>query len=353
MPPGPADHHPADVPRPWPLFPLSNLPGWLHVATILNPMTYAVEPIRSTVFDHLDLSSAARTTFDPGITWGGYGPGAAPGGDRGRHLPGPARPGRSPFRPDRVATVTAGSGEHVRGRRQSPQLQPQPQVGLDAGQHPDKPAGSVCRGGNRDPHRTSWEGLDGEGGEQAKEAAGLTRRMARSTVWAGMLATVVMVGRKTAGGARTSDGQGDRGRRVGRLAGTRRGRRRRPLGRPPDRPAGGCYRRPAAGGPTPPRRSRPRAGRTSPSEPQGGQGRPGPTAGRGRGLLRSAGPVPGHHRRRLHLHGLVADPQTVRDQINQLTTMLSPETAKLAGTQLEQVTSSAGGALGWPPSSAS
>jgi ABC-2 type transport system permease protein len=54
------------------LFPLSNLPGWLHVATTLNPMTYAVEPIRSTVFDHLDLSPAALATFDPGITWGGW-----------------------------------------------------------------------------------------------------------------------------------------------------------------------------------------------------------------------------------------------------------------------------------------
>jgi membrane protein len=46
------------------------------------------------------------------------------------------------------------------------------------------------------------------------------------------------------------------------------------------------------------------------------------------------------------IYGLVADPQTVRDQINQLTNLLSPETAKLVGTQLEQVTSSAGGALG-------
>jgi ABC-2 type transport system permease protein len=54
------------------LFPLSNLPGWLHVATTVNPMTYAVEPIRSTVFDHLDLSAAARATFDPGITWGSW-----------------------------------------------------------------------------------------------------------------------------------------------------------------------------------------------------------------------------------------------------------------------------------------
>jgi membrane protein len=46
------------------------------------------------------------------------------------------------------------------------------------------------------------------------------------------------------------------------------------------------------------------------------------------------------------IYGLVADPKTVQDQINQLTNMLSPETAKLVGTQLEQVTSSAGGALG-------
>ena len=75
-----------------------------------------------------------------------------------------------------------------------------------------------------------------------KKRPGLTRRMARSTVRAGMLATAVMVGRKTAGGARTSDGRGTSGRRVGRLPGARRGRRRRPVGRPPDRPAGGRYR---------------------------------------------------------------------------------------------------------------
>ena len=54
------------------LVPLSNLPGWLHVATTLNPMTYAVEPIRSVVFDHLDLTPAAQATFNPGITWAGW-----------------------------------------------------------------------------------------------------------------------------------------------------------------------------------------------------------------------------------------------------------------------------------------
>jgi membrane protein len=46
------------------------------------------------------------------------------------------------------------------------------------------------------------------------------------------------------------------------------------------------------------------------------------------------------------IYGLVADPQTVRDQINRLAETLSPETAKLIGTQIQQVTSSAGGALG-------
>ena len=74
-----------------------------------------------------------------------------------------------------------------------------------------------------------------------RKPAGLTRRMARSTVRAGMLATAVMVGRKTAGGARTSDGRGTwAGGSDGLGAG--RGRRRRPVGRPPDRPAGGRQR---------------------------------------------------------------------------------------------------------------
>jgi membrane protein len=46
------------------------------------------------------------------------------------------------------------------------------------------------------------------------------------------------------------------------------------------------------------------------------------------------------------IYGLVADPQTVRDQIDKLTQMLSPQTADLVGKQLIEVTSSAGGALG-------
>ena len=54
------------------LFPLSNLPGWLSVVTHLNPMTYAVEPVRAAVFARLDIPDAARATLDPGIWWGSY-----------------------------------------------------------------------------------------------------------------------------------------------------------------------------------------------------------------------------------------------------------------------------------------
>ena len=46
------------------------------------------------------------------------------------------------------------------------------------------------------------------------------------------------------------------------------------------------------------------------------------------------------------IYGLVADPTTVQNQIDQLTRKLSPETATIIGTQLKQVTSGAGGALG-------
>jgi ABC-2 type transport system permease protein len=54
------------------LYPLTNLPGWLAVLNRLDPLTYAVEPMRRLVFDHVDMSAAARATLDPGITWWGW-----------------------------------------------------------------------------------------------------------------------------------------------------------------------------------------------------------------------------------------------------------------------------------------
>jgi ABC-2 type transport system permease protein len=54
------------------LYPVSGLPTWLEVLTRLNPLTYAVDLMRRLVFDHLDISEAARRTLDPGITWFGW-----------------------------------------------------------------------------------------------------------------------------------------------------------------------------------------------------------------------------------------------------------------------------------------
>jgi ABC-2 type transport system permease protein len=54
------------------LFPLGGLPGWLSVLVRLNPMTYAVEPLRSAVFDHLDVDARTRAALDPGLHWGSW-----------------------------------------------------------------------------------------------------------------------------------------------------------------------------------------------------------------------------------------------------------------------------------------
>ena len=48
----------------------------------------------------------------------------------------------------------------------------------------------------------------------------------------------------------------------------------------------------------------------------------------------------------ISIYGLVADPDTVRNQLQKLTEMLSPSTATLVGEQIKQVTGAAGGALG-------
>ncbi|HEX7301167.1 MAG TPA: ABC transporter permease [Solirubrobacteraceae bacterium] len=54
------------------LFPVSHLPGWLAVLNRLDPLTYAVDPMRRLVFNHLDVSATARRALDPGVTWWGW-----------------------------------------------------------------------------------------------------------------------------------------------------------------------------------------------------------------------------------------------------------------------------------------
>ena len=53
-------------------YPVSGLPAWLEVLNRINPLTYAVDPMRRLVFSHLDVSETARQTLDPGVTWWGW-----------------------------------------------------------------------------------------------------------------------------------------------------------------------------------------------------------------------------------------------------------------------------------------
>ncbi len=54
------------------LFPVSGLPRWLEILNRIDPLTYAVDPIRRVVFSHLTIPAAARRALDPGVTWWGW-----------------------------------------------------------------------------------------------------------------------------------------------------------------------------------------------------------------------------------------------------------------------------------------
>jgi ABC-2 type transport system permease protein len=54
------------------LFPATGLPRWLEVLNRIDPLTYAVDPMRRLVFSHLHVSPLARQALDPGVTWWSY-----------------------------------------------------------------------------------------------------------------------------------------------------------------------------------------------------------------------------------------------------------------------------------------
>lgn len=54
------------------MYPLSGLPAWMRVLTRIDPLTYAVDPIRQAVFAHLDVSPQLRARLAPGISWDGW-----------------------------------------------------------------------------------------------------------------------------------------------------------------------------------------------------------------------------------------------------------------------------------------
>ena len=54
------------------LFPVQGLPRWLEILNRLDPLTYAVDPMRRLVFSHLSISPAAQDALNPGVTWFGW-----------------------------------------------------------------------------------------------------------------------------------------------------------------------------------------------------------------------------------------------------------------------------------------
>jgi ABC-2 type transport system permease protein len=54
------------------IFPVSGLPAWLAVLNRIDPLTYAVDPMRHVVFAHLTMSDRVRRALDPGVFWGSW-----------------------------------------------------------------------------------------------------------------------------------------------------------------------------------------------------------------------------------------------------------------------------------------
>ena len=67
-----ADLHVRTVHIPYAAFIVVTVPTWLAVLTKLNPLTYAVQPMRAAVFNEINLEPSVRSQLDPPITWGSW-----------------------------------------------------------------------------------------------------------------------------------------------------------------------------------------------------------------------------------------------------------------------------------------
>jgi ABC-2 type transport system permease protein len=54
------------------LFPLIGLPSWLLVLTKIDPLTYAVDPMRRAIFSHVLVPPTVANVMGSGMTWGGW-----------------------------------------------------------------------------------------------------------------------------------------------------------------------------------------------------------------------------------------------------------------------------------------
>lgn len=181
-----------------------------------------------------------------------------------------------------------------------------------------------------------------------RKRPGLTRRMARSTLRVGMLATAVLVGRKSAGGAKAKaadqgGGGGSGGQEapggLGAAGGGGPGANHETdpgavtndkHGRQADSPQE-----------IPPKGWKDIAKRTAKEVKQDQV----PLLGAGVAFYTLLSLFPAIIAG-VSIYGLVADPETVRQQLDDLTNMLSESTAEILREQIREITSGAGGALG-------
>jgi ABC-2 type transport system permease protein len=54
------------------IFPPSGLPQWLAILTKLDPLSYAVDPMRRAVFAHVHASVALQQRLNAGVSWDGW-----------------------------------------------------------------------------------------------------------------------------------------------------------------------------------------------------------------------------------------------------------------------------------------
>jgi ABC-2 type transport system permease protein len=54
------------------MFSVASLPSWLAILNRVDPLTYAVDPMRRAIFAHLDIPAKTREALAPGVTWWGW-----------------------------------------------------------------------------------------------------------------------------------------------------------------------------------------------------------------------------------------------------------------------------------------
>lgn len=54
------------------VFPVSQLPAWLEVLTRIDPLSYAVDPMRDAIFGHLGVAPSVSAVLNPGMTWASW-----------------------------------------------------------------------------------------------------------------------------------------------------------------------------------------------------------------------------------------------------------------------------------------